>query len=37
VQGIKVGNLVYTSGQVAIQDDGELVPGGFREQGEKVP
>lgn len=35
-QGIKVGNLVYISGQAGYGDDGNIVPGGFRAQSEQA-
>ena len=36
MQGVKVGNLIFFSGQVAITPDGNLVPGGMMEQGEQA-
>jgi 2-iminobutanoate/2-iminopropanoate deaminase len=35
-QGIKVGNLLFTSGQVAFGLDGQLVQGGIKEQTNQV-
>jgi enamine deaminase RidA (YjgF/YER057c/UK114 family) len=37
LQGIKVGNLIFFSGQVGItNEDGNLVPGGMMAQGEQA-
>jgi 2-iminobutanoate/2-iminopropanoate deaminase len=35
-QGIKFGNLVFISGQAGSGDDGQIVDGGFRAQGEQA-
>lgn len=35
-QGIKVGNMLYISGQAGAGDDGKIVEGGFRSQGEQA-
>jgi 2-iminobutanoate/2-iminopropanoate deaminase len=35
-QGIQVGNLVFISGQAGYGDDGRIVSGGFRAQGEQA-
>ena len=35
-QGIKFGNLLFISGQAGAGDDGKIVPGGFRAQGEQA-
>lgn len=35
-QGIKFGNLLFISGQAGAGDDGEIVEGGFRAQGEQA-
>lgn len=35
-QGIKFGNLVFISGQAGAGDDGKIVAGGFRAQGEQA-
>lgn len=35
-QGIKFGNLLFISGQAGAADDGKIVEGGFRAQGEKA-
>lgn len=35
-QGIKVGNMLYVSGQAGAGDDGKIVEGGFRSQGEQA-
>jgi reactive intermediate/imine deaminase len=35
-QGIKFGNLLFISGQAGAGDDGKIVDGGFRAQGEQV-
>ncbi len=35
-QAIALGNLVFVSGQVAIDDNGDTVPGGFTEQGRQA-
>lgn len=35
-QGIRFGNLLFTSGQAGADDDGRIVDGGFRVQGEQA-
>ncbi|MDQ8731915.1 RidA family protein [Bradyrhizobium sp. LHD-71] len=35
-QGIKFGNLLFISGQAGAGDDGKIVDGGFRAQGEQA-
>ncbi|MER2252765.1 RidA family protein [Methylorubrum podarium] len=35
-QGIRYGNLVFISGQAGAGDDGRIVEGGFRAQGEQA-
>ena len=35
-QGIKFGNLLFISGQAGAADDGKIVAGGFRAQGEQA-
>ena len=35
-QGIKVGDMLYISGQAGYADDGRIVAGGFRAQGEQA-
>lgn len=35
-QGIKFGNLLFVSGQAGAGDDGKIVEGGFRAQGEQA-
>lgn len=35
-QGIKVGNMLYISGQAGAGDDGKIVEGGFRSQGDQA-
>ncbi|GJE68675.1 RidA family protein [Methylorubrum podarium] len=35
-QGIRYGNLVFISGQAGAGDDGRIVEGGFRVQGEQA-
>lgn len=35
-QGIRVGNLLFISGQAGYADNGQIVDGGFRVQGEQV-
>lgn len=35
-QGIKFGNLLFISGQAGAGDDGVIVEGGFRRQGEQA-
>lgn len=35
-QGIKFGNLLFISGQAGAADDGKIVDGGFRAQGEQA-
>lgn len=35
-QGIKFGDLLFVSGQAGAGDDGKIVEGGFREQGEQA-
>lgn len=35
-QGIKVGNMLYISGQAGAGDDGKIVEGGFQSQGEQA-
>lgn len=35
-QGIKLGNLLFISGQAGAGDDGNIVEGGFRAQGEQA-
>ena len=35
-QGIRFGNLLFISGQAGADDDGQIVAGGFREQGEQA-
>ncbi len=35
-QGIRFGNLVFISGQAGAGDDGKIVVGGFRAQGEQA-
>lgn len=35
-QGIKFGNLLFISGQAGAGDDGKIVEGGFRAQGEQA-
>lgn len=35
-QGIRVGDLIFISGQAGYGDDGEIVEGGFRAQGEQA-
>lgn len=35
-QGIRLGNLLFISGQAGYADDGSIVPGGFRAQGEQA-
>ena len=35
-QGIRVGNLIFISGQAGYADDGQIVAGGFRAQGEQA-
>ncbi|MGF3022093.1 RidA family protein [Methylobacterium aquaticum] len=35
-QGIKFGNLLFVSGQAGADDDGRIVGGGFRAQGERA-
>ena len=35
-QGIRAGNLLFISGQAGYDDDGRVVEGGFRAQGERA-
>lgn len=35
-QGIRLGNLLFISGQAGYADDGSIVRGGFRAQGEQA-
>ena len=35
-QGIRMGDLLFISGQAGYGDDGKIVPGGFRAQGEQA-
>jgi 2-iminobutanoate/2-iminopropanoate deaminase len=35
-QGIRLGGLVFISGQAGYDDAGKIVPGGFRAQGEQA-
>ncbi len=35
-QGIKLGNLLFISGQAGYGEDGQIVSGGFRAQGERA-
>ncbi len=35
-QGIKLGNLLFISGQAGYGEDGQIVSGGFRAQGEQA-
>ncbi len=35
-QGIRFGNLLFVSGQAGAGEDGKIVAGGFREQGEQA-
>lgn len=35
-QGIRFGNLLFISGQAGAADDGKIVEGGFRAQGEQA-
>ena len=35
-QGIRVGDLIFISGQAGYADDGRIVAGGFRTQGEQA-
>jgi enamine deaminase RidA (YjgF/YER057c/UK114 family) len=35
-QGIRFGDLLFVSGQAGAGDDGKIVPGGFRAQGEQA-
>lgn len=35
-QGIRMGDVLYISGQAGYGDDGKIVPGGFRTQGEQA-
>ena len=35
-QGIKFGNLLFISGQAGADEDGKIVQGGFRAQGEQA-
>lgn len=35
-QGIRVGELIFVSGQAGYGDDGRIVEGGFRAQGEQA-
>ncbi len=35
-QGIRVGDLIFISGQAGYADDGRIVAGGFRAQGEQA-
>lgn len=35
-QGIRLGDLLYISGQAGYDDDGKIVAGGFRAQGEQA-
>lgn len=35
-QGIRYGNLLFVSGQAGAGDDGKIVAGGFRAQGEQA-
>ncbi len=35
-QGMRLGNLVFISGQAGYGDDGRIVEGGFRAQGERA-
>jgi reactive intermediate/imine deaminase len=35
-QGIRVGDLVFISGQAGYADDGKIVEGGFKAQGEQA-
>ncbi len=35
-QGIKLGNLLFISGQAGYGGDGQIVSGGFRAQGEQA-
>lgn len=35
-QGIRVGDLLFISGQAGAGDDGKIVDGGFRAQGEQA-
>ncbi len=35
-QGIRMGNVLYISGQAGYGDDGKIVAGGFRMQGEQA-
>jgi 2-iminobutanoate/2-iminopropanoate deaminase len=35
-QGIRLGDVLYISGQAGYADDGKIVKGGFREQGEQA-
>ena len=35
-QGIRFGNLLFISGQAGADDDGQIVAGGFRAQGEQA-
>lgn len=35
-QGIRFGNLLFVSGQAGYDDEGRIVEGGFRKQGERA-
>jgi enamine deaminase RidA (YjgF/YER057c/UK114 family) len=35
-QGIRLGDVLYISGQAGYADDGKIVEGGFRAQGERA-
>jgi 2-iminobutanoate/2-iminopropanoate deaminase len=35
-QGIRMGNMLFISGQAGYGDDGKIVSGGFRSQGEQA-
>jgi 2-iminobutanoate/2-iminopropanoate deaminase len=35
-QGIRLGDVLYISGQAGYGDDGKIVEGGFRAQGEQA-
>lgn len=35
-QGVSIGNLVYTAGQIPLDKQGNMVPGGIKEQTEQV-